>query len=79
MVAFNKPIKCLDEGNRTSEVTKLAQAVDELLQYAGILMYSPIYRFYPTKMWKKFESASDIVFRYSICFFFFKFNINIEY
>ena len=65
VVAFDKPLNCLDERSRTAKMTRLIQAVDEFFEYSGKLSYQlPIYRYYPTKMWKKFVTASDIVYEY---------------
>lgn len=65
VVAFDKPLNCLDERARTAEMTKLIQAVDEFFEYSGKLSFQlPLYRIYPTKMWKKFVIAADIVYKY---------------
>jgi hypothetical protein len=67
VVAFDQPLNCIDERKRTPKIDKLINAVDELFYLSRQLSFSlPIYRYYPTKEWKKFVAASDIVYRF-IC------------
>ena len=63
MVAFDQALDCIDERKRTPKITELIKAVDDFFTYSGQLSFSlPIYRIYPTKTWKKFVAASDIVY-----------------
>ena len=66
VVAFDQPLNCIDERKRNQKIDKLINAVDDFLALAGQLGFSaPIYRYYPTKQWKKFVASSDIVYKYS--------------
>jgi hypothetical protein len=57
-------LNCIDERNRTEDITKLIKATDDFMVYTGILNYSlPIYTYYPTKTWKKFVNAADVLFK----------------
>ena len=64
MVAFDQPLNCIDERNRTDDIKKLIKATDDFMIYTGILNYSlPIYHYYPTQTWKKFVAAADVLFK----------------
>ena len=66
VVAFDRPLNCIDEIKRTAKIDNLIKAVDEVFYLTKQLSFSlPIYRFYPTKQWKKFVASSDIVYKYS--------------
>ena len=64
MAALDVRIECMDETKRTPQTDKFIQAVDEMLTVSGLLLFDlPLYLFYPTKNYKRFYNAADIVFR----------------
>jgi hypothetical protein len=64
VVAFDQPLNCINENKRTPFITKVINAIDDLFLYSGRLMFSlPVWRYYPTKDWRKFVYACDIVYK----------------
>jgi hypothetical protein len=63
VAALDTRIECLNEAKRTPETDKFIEAVGEMLTVSALLIFDlPLYKFYPTKNWKRFSNAADIVF-----------------
>ncbi len=63
VAALDTRIECINAAKRTPETEKFIQAVDDMLTISGVLIFSlPTYKFYPTKNYKIFADAADIVF-----------------
>jgi hypothetical protein len=63
VAAFDKRLECIDERKRTAEIETFVKSVDDLFASGGELGFSiPIWKYYRTKQWKRFEKAADVVF-----------------
>jgi hypothetical protein len=63
VAAFDKRIECLDDSKRTADVEEFVQSVDDLFTLSGELGFDiPLWQYFPTKNWRKFVKAADLVF-----------------
>jgi|LakMenEpi03Aug12_release.lakeMendotaPanAssembly.Ray.scaffolds.fasta_scaffold1513474_1 hypothetical protein len=63
-MAFDERIQCIDEKKRTEEAKLFILHMTRSLEYAGKLMYSFLYKYYPTKDWKYLVESFDQIYRY---------------
>ena len=55
-VVLNKRLKCIDEKTRAPNTDEFVRVIEEFFVTLGLLLFSsPLWRYYPTKDWKKFE------------------------
>ena len=58
---FDKRLKVMDTSDQ--EIIKFVNSVSDFTVYAGRLVFQlPVWKYYATKDWKKFQEASQFVY-----------------